>query len=49
MSKLIALKEFTIETVLCQAGDIGDGLFILLDGEIDIFVKGSNYKFCKAK
>lgn len=49
MSKLIVLKEFTIENVLCQAGDIGDGLFILLDGEIDIFVKGSNYKFCKAK
>ena len=47
MSRLIHLMDFTVEKTVCQASDEGKGFFILLKGELDIFVKGAKYKFCK--
>jgi len=47
MSRLIHLMDLTVEKTVCQESDERKGLFILLKGELDIFVKGAKYKFCK--
>jgi CRP-like cAMP-binding protein len=40
------MREYSCESSLFLAGEKCNGLYILSKGELNIYVKGSNYRFC---
>ena len=47
LSKLVFKHEYNGEDTLFEEGQKCDGLYILVSGELDIYLKGTNYRFSK--